>query len=93
MSIDSERERTVSPRRIRSKHRWRLISRLSEGDATVTELANDSIKRINNYSREKTIKETNISINYLNEQISSTSLKESQDFLYNMIDTLYTYRY
>ena len=52
MSIDSERERTVSPRRIRSKHRWRLISRLSEGDATVTELANDSSLRTPHASAE-----------------------------------------
>lgn len=42
MSIASRSERPAIPKRIRSKHRWRLISRLSEGDATVTELANDS---------------------------------------------------
>lgn len=52
MSITSGRERPVSPRRIRSKHRWRLISRLSEGDATVTELAVDSRLRTPHASAE-----------------------------------------
>tara|TARA_B100001250_G_scaffold300104_1_gene261820 strand:- start:57955 stop:58866 length:912 start_codon:yes stop_codon:yes gene_type:complete len=51
-----------------------------------TELANNSIKRINNYSREKTIKETNVSIEYLNQQIELTSLNESKDFLYSIIE-------
>jgi len=71
---------------IRSSEGMWILTFQSSDPFIATELANNSIKRINNYSREKTIKETNISINYLNEQIASTSLKESQDFLYNMIE-------
>ena len=51
-----------------------------------SELANHAIKRINNYSRQKTIQETELSISYLTEQLLSTSVKDSQQFLYNLIE-------
>tara|TARA_B100000945_G_C20337162_1_gene575508 strand:+ start:176 stop:1087 length:912 start_codon:yes stop_codon:yes gene_type:complete len=63
-----------------------VISFQASDPRIATELANSSIKRINNYSREKTIKETNVSIEYLNQQIESTSLNESKDFLYSIIE-------
>jgi len=56
VSIGSEsgfgETRQISPRRIRSKHRSRLISRLAEGDATVSELAQDSGLRVPHASAE-----------------------------------------
>lgn len=56
MSIGSESgfggTRQISPRRIRSKHRSRLISRLAEGDATVSELARTSGLRVPHASAE-----------------------------------------
>ena len=56
MSIGSESDvggtHSISPRRIRSKHRSRLISRLAEGEATVSELAVDSGLRVPHASAE-----------------------------------------
>ncbi len=52
MSITSDDERSFKPRRIRSKHRWRLISRLAIGDATVTELASETSLRVPHASAE-----------------------------------------
>ena len=52
MSDASPSNSGISPRRIRSKHRRRLISRLSSGDATVSQLANDSRLRMPHVSAE-----------------------------------------
>ncbi len=56
MSIGSESDMggaySISPRRIRSKHRSRLISRLAEGEATVSKLAVDSGLRVPHASAE-----------------------------------------
>ena len=52
MSIASDIGHSIAPQRIRSKHRCRLIYRLAEGDATVTELASDSNLRMPHASAE-----------------------------------------
>lgn len=52
MSDASNRDPKNTPRRIRSKHRRRIISRLSTGDATVSELASDSGLRLPHASAE-----------------------------------------
>ena len=52
MSDASNRDFTNNPRRIRSKHRRRLIYRLAQGDATVSELASDSGLRMPHASAE-----------------------------------------
>ncbi len=52
MSDASNWDFTNNPRRIRSKHRRRLILRLSQGDATVSKLANDSGLRMPHASAE-----------------------------------------
>jgi len=52
MSDASPSKSHISPRRIRSKHRRRLISRLSTGDATVSQLASDSRLRMPHVSAE-----------------------------------------
>ena len=52
MSDASNRDVTNNPRRIRSKHRRRLILSLSQGDATVSELAKDSGLRMPHASAE-----------------------------------------
>lgn len=52
MSDASNWDFNKTPRRIRSKHRRRLISRLAQGDATVSELASDSGLRVPHASAE-----------------------------------------
>ena len=52
MSDASKSEAGKPPRKIRSQHRRRIISRLSQGDATVSELAHDSGLRVPHASAE-----------------------------------------
>jgi len=52
----------------------------------VEELTNNSIIRLNNYSREQSISESKRSIQYLEEQLLQTNVKDSQVFLYNLIE-------
>lgn len=52
----------------------------------LAEMLNDSIMRINAYTRNEKIKEAKTSIEYLQKQIESTSVNKSQDFLYNLIE-------
>jgi len=52
MSEHSEIFEQIAPKRIRSKHRRRLLSLLAESEATVTELAHDSELRTPHVSAE-----------------------------------------
>jgi len=52
----------------------------------LAEMVNNSITRINTYSREQKIEEAERSIEYLELQLESTSINKSQDFLYNLIE-------
>ena len=52
MSITSDVDHVANPRRIRSKHRRRLISRLADGDSTVSKLAADTCLRVPHASAE-----------------------------------------
>tara|TARA_B100001029_G_C15060925_1_gene458408 strand:+ start:302 stop:1192 length:891 start_codon:yes stop_codon:yes gene_type:complete len=52
----------------------------------VEELTNNSVIRLNNYSREQAIEESKRSIQYLEQQLLQTKVKNSQDFLYNLIE-------
>lgn len=53
---------------------------------TVAELANQSVVRLNNFMREKDIEESKRSIEYLKQQLEETNVKDSQVFLYNLIE-------
>jgi len=52
----------------------------------VEALTNNSVKRLNNYSRQQAIKESMRSIEYLEDQLDQTNVKNSQVFLYNLIE-------
>ena len=50
------------------------------------ELTNKSIERLNNYSRNKAIKEAEKSIVFLEEEISKTNIANAQKFLFSLIE-------
>ena len=59
----------------------KLTPPLSKLTKIVEELTNNSVIRLNNYSREQAIEESKRSIQYLEQQLLQTKVKNSQDFL------------
>ena len=53
---------------------------------TVADLANQSVVRLNNFMRDKDIAESKRSIEYIEQQLQETNVKDSQVFLYNLIE-------
>jgi LPS O-antigen subunit length determinant protein (WzzB/FepE family) len=51
-----------------------------------SDLTNKSIRRLNDYSRNKTILETEKSIGFLEEQINETNIANAQKFLFSLIE-------